>query len=147
MRGEDDRGGLIRVADQLAVELGSGAAEGPPGSHSSPGDAGAIPGPLDRDDEVLATELRQSLARVAMGALGGGGPRRGPDENAVGAALDAVEMVTRAELATGNAGRLPALLPGFVFLVTLPVVDQDRALELSNRCSRLVVEHLYDEAP
>ena len=36
----------------------------------------------------------------------------------------------------GNAGQLPALLPGFVFLVALPVVDQDRALELSKRPRR-----------
>lgn len=40
----------------------------------------------------------------------------------------------RGELVSGNA----ALMPSFVFLVTLPVVDQDRALELSRRAAQLV---------
>jgi hypothetical protein len=44
----------------------------------------------------------------------------------------------RGELVSGNAARLPALMPSFVFLVTLPVVDQDRAIELSRKTARLV---------
>ena len=44
----------------------------------------------------------------------------------------------RGELVSGNAAQLPALMPSFVFLVALPVVDQDRALELSRRTERLV---------
>jgi hypothetical protein len=56
----------------------------------------------------------------------------------VGAALDGAESVIRGELLFGNADRLPALMPGFVFLVVLPVVDQDRALELSRRTEELI---------
>ena len=44
----------------------------------------------------------------------------------------------RGELVSGNAAQLPALMPSFVFLVALPVVDQDRALELSRRTSELI---------
>jgi hypothetical protein len=44
----------------------------------------------------------------------------------------------RGELVRGNAGELPALMPSFVFMVALQVVDQDRALELSQHTSRLI---------
>ncbi len=44
----------------------------------------------------------------------------------------------RGELVMGNADRLPALMPSFVFLVVLPVVGQDRAFELSKRTSTLL---------
>jgi hypothetical protein len=50
----------------------------------------------------------------------------------------------RGELVCGNAEQLPALLPGFVFLVTLPVVEQDKALQLSRRTARLVERALGD---
>jgi hypothetical protein len=46
--------------------------------------------------------------------------------------------VMRAELARAHAKQLPDLLPSFVFLVTLPIVGQDEALELSQRAARLV---------
>ena len=58
--------------------------------------------------------------------------------SAVGAALDGAEMVMRGELVSGNAGQLPALMPSFVFLVALPVVTEDEALDLSKRMARLV---------
>lgn len=44
----------------------------------------------------------------------------------------------RGELARGNANQLPALMPSFVFLVTLPIVEQDEALNLSRRASELL---------
>jgi hypothetical protein len=59
-------------------------------------------------------------------------------ENAVGAALDGAELVIRGELVRGNADRLADLMPSFVFLVTLPIVDQDEALALSRRAAELV---------
>jgi hypothetical protein len=43
---------------------------------------------------------------------------------------------------SGNAARLPTLMPSFVFLVALPLVDQDRALELSQRSAQLVEKAL-----
>lgn len=89
---------------------------------------------IDAQDEHLIAEIRRALARVAA-SLDGGGEE---PENAVGAALDGAEMVMRGEVATGNSNRLPALLPGFVYLVALPVVGQDTALAMSKRCARLV---------
>jgi hypothetical protein len=53
----------------------------------------------------------------------------------------------RGELLSGNAAQLPQLLPSFVFLVALPIVDQDRALELSRRTSELIEEERAFEGP
>jgi hypothetical protein len=133
-----EREALIRVADQLSVELGHVGDQEIPGEHSRLGGAeGAMAGILNSEDELLVTEIRRGLAKIAAGALDGDEPA-GAGERAVCAALDGTELVMRGEIVMGNAGRLPALLPGFVFLVTLPVVDQDRALELSKRASTLV---------
>lgn len=115
-----ERSALLRTVDRIAVELGGGAPDGPPTE--------------DGEDELLAVGLRRSLAAVAAAA--GGAP--GAPEQAVGTALDAAEMVARGEIAMGNEARLPALLPVFVFLVTVPIVDLDRAIELSERCTRLL---------
>jgi hypothetical protein len=88
---------------------------------------------LNSEDELLVSRLRSALAKVAAAA---GGEAAGGSQDAVGAALDGTELVMRGELASGNVGLLPALLPGFVFLVALPVVDQDAALELSQGLER-----------
>jgi hypothetical protein len=125
------------VADQLSIELGYPLGEGDPGGDSQlAGDQGMMAGILNAEDEMLVSRMRRSLAKVAVAA--GGGNSEGTSENAVGAALDSTEMVMRGELVSGNAEQLLALLPGFVFLVTLSVADQDRALELSQRTSALI---------
>jgi hypothetical protein len=53
-------------------------------------------------------------------------------------ALDGAELVMRGELIRGNGTRLGALVPSFVFLVTLPMVEQDEALALSQRAGELL---------
>jgi len=93
-------------------------------------------GILNSEDELLVVRVRRGLAKIAA-ALNGEGSE-GTSEKAVSAALDGAEMVMRGELVSGNAARLPTLMPSFVFLVTLPVVDQDRAIELSRKTARLV---------
>jgi hypothetical protein len=128
---------LTNLATRLSAELGSGVDADPPGglSQLQPGDRG-IAGLLEREDELLVRDLRLALASVAAAA--GADCADDEDESAVAAALDGTEMVMRGELVAGNRDQLPALLPGFVFLVTLPVVDQDDALELSRRAERLI---------
>jgi hypothetical protein len=133
----NEREALLRVADQLSAELGYPEGGEIPGADTGLGGEGALVGILDSEDELLIAEIRRGLATLAAAAFDGGEPE-GADRKAVLAALDGAEMVMRGEIAMGNAGRLPALLAGFVFLVTLPVVDQDRALELSKRCARLL---------
>jgi hypothetical protein len=138
---EDHRKALLRVADQLSLELGyEGEGEVAGERSGSAGVQAAMVGILNSEDEQLVAELRRGLARVAA-ALDGDGPE--PTNGvAVGATLDGAEMVMRGELVMGNGAQLPVLLPSFVFLVTLPVVDQDKALELSRRCQALVEEAL-----
>ena len=133
----NERQALLRVADQLSIELGYAEDEKIPSAQSPlGGEEGPMAGILNSEDELLVTSVRRGLAKVAA-ALDGEGSD-GASGCAVGAALDGAEMVIRGELVSGNAARLPALMPSFVFLVALPVVDQDRALELSRRTARLV---------
>jgi hypothetical protein len=132
-----EREALLGVADQLSIELGYAEGEEIPGAHSPlGGEEGALAGILNSEDELLVASVRRGLAKV-VAALGGEGSD-GASGRAVGAALDGAEMVMRGELVSGNAAKLPALMPSFVYLVTLPVVDQDRALELSKRTARLL---------
>lgn len=132
-----EREALLAVADQLSIELGYAESEEPSGARSPLGrNEGPMAGILNSEDELLVARVRSGLAKVAA-ALDGESPD-GASRRAVGAALDGAEMVMRGELVSGNAARLPALMPSFVFLVALPLVDQDRALELSQRSAQLV---------
>jgi hypothetical protein len=133
----NERRALLAAADRLSFELGYAEGEELPSAHSPlAGEEGPMAGILDSEDEQLVAGVRRGLAKVAA-ALNGQGSN-GASESAVGAALDGAELVMRGELMRGNGAQLPALMPSFVFLVTLPVVDQDRALELSKRAAQLL---------
>lgn len=130
------RKALLAAANQLSIELGFREGEEAPYADSTlGGDEGALVGLLDPEDELLVSGLRRALANVAAAA---GGDSEGIAEKAVGMTLDGIETVMRGELMSGNADQLSELLPSFVFLVTLPVVHQDMALELSRRAARLL---------
>jgi hypothetical protein len=135
----NEREALLRVADQLSAELDYPEGGEIPGAHTGLGrDGSPARIVVDSADELLIAEIRRGLAGAAAAAAFDGEESESTDVNAVIAALDCAEMVMRGEIAMDNAGRLPALLPSFVYLVTLPVVDQDRALQLSKRCARLI---------
>lgn len=128
---------LLRVVDELSAELGypEGEDEVPRAGSSQHGEGG-LRGMLSPEDESLVAAMRRGLAKVAAAAAAahpGGSPSAG-----AGAALDGVEMVMRGELVSGNAEHLPSLMPGFVFLVALSIVEQDEALDLSQRTSELI---------
>jgi hypothetical protein len=129
---------LLRIADQLCAELGyrDNDAEVPGAQSPLRGDGGGLADILSPQDESLVAAMRERLAKVAAAA--GTTTGDGVPENAVGAALDGAELVIRGELVRGNAERLADLMPSFVFLVTLPIVDQDKALDLSHRTSELI---------
>lgn len=133
----NERETLLRVADQLSAELGWSERGEVPGAISGLGRESAMVGILNSEDELLLAEIRRRLEKIAAAALDGGELSEA-EANAIGATLDGAEMVMRGEIMIGNAGQIPALLPSFVFLVALTVVDQDRALELSKRCALLV---------
>jgi hypothetical protein len=142
---ENEREVLLRIADRLCVALGyAGGAEPPPELDTLIGarERGRFMGGLTNEDERLVLSVRSSLEKVTAAVSAGRGPRS-PDR-AVAAALDGIELVVRGELACGRGTRLPTLMPSFVFLVTLPIVEQDEALELSRRTSALIAGALGD---
>jgi hypothetical protein len=100
-------------------------------------------GLLSPEDEQLVRQVRWGLARLAA-AVGAAAPPAEAPENAVRVALDGAELVMRGELIRGNGNQLGALMPSFVFLVTLPMLEQDEALELSIRTSALIEWELGD---
>jgi hypothetical protein len=48
-------------------------------------------------------------------------------------ALGGAELVISAELLTGNANRIPSLLPSFAYLASLPFLGQREAIRRSER--------------
>ena len=67
----NEREALLRVADQLSIELGYDEGDEVP-AVSSPlsGDRGLMPDILNSEDELLASRMRQGLAKVAVAAGG-----------------------------------------------------------------------------
>jgi hypothetical protein len=126
---------LLRVADQLCAELGAAPGAEIPGARSSLREEGVMAGILSSEDELAVTSVRGGLAQIAAALAGETGSA---DTRAVQAALDGAELVMRGELVNGNGSWLPRLMPSFVFLVALPIVEQDRALALSRRATELI---------
>jgi hypothetical protein len=127
--------------DQLLGELAGSAPVDVAGARSTLGEQSVMAGLFGPEDEWLVRSFREFLARIAATLYDG---REDPPLGSVEAALDGAEMVMRGELASGGAARLPRLLPSFVFLVTLPIVDQDRALALSRRTTQLIEEQVEE---
>jgi hypothetical protein len=95
---------------------------------------------LSARDEAFVAAMRQALTELA-GAIGMESLDR-ERQRAVQTALDGAELVTRGQLAMESPEQLRMLLPSFVFLVSLPIVEQDEALALSRRAGTLVDQHL-----
>jgi hypothetical protein len=130
---------LLAVLDELCAELG----QVDRGSELSPALSrlGDDHGALSPENERWVAAMRQRLAKLAA-SVGAGTQPMGHQQRAVCFALDGAELVMRGELVTGNAGKLHELVPSFVFLVVLPIVDQDQALTLSRRTSELMARGL-----
>jgi hypothetical protein len=136
VRAGDESVVLTELADRLCAEIGcrgDGLEEAELPSEAGLGLFGEL---LNPGDERLIAAGRRSLARIAA-AVGAGGS----DEMAaktVKILLDGAESVMRTELIRGNP--LTKAMPDFVFLVVLPFVEQDEALELSRRTASLLEE-------
>jgi hypothetical protein len=134
---------LLRIVNQIRSEAGRGPsgkwipATTPilGGSARHPATAGLRP-----EDEQFVAAVRQALADLANAV--GVETLDAEQQRTVSAALDGAELVTRGQLAMGRPEQLRVLLPSFVFLVALPIVEQDEALSLSRRAGELVDEHL-----
>ncbi len=134
----DEREAVLWIADQLCAELGH-----PDGVEEVRAARSALDGigrrawaDLSPEEELLVAAVRTSLAKVVAAIWAT--RSEVVAERAVRTTLDGAELLIRGELASGNAARLPALMPDFVFLVTLPIVEQDEALQLSKRTAELI---------
>jgi hypothetical protein len=143
--GGKEPGAPLRALERLCAELSYESAEEAVGAGDSSAvmsGRNSILGSMSAADEALVAAIRRGLARLAA-TIGGEG-RRGARASGVRAVLDGTELVMRGELIRGQAEQLPGLLPGFVFLVALAVVEQDEALELSRRTAQLIEGTLED---
>jgi hypothetical protein len=130
----NEREALLAMADRLCSELGYADGEEPPGAHSLL--ACSMASLLDPADEALVARMRRGLAKIAAAVAAA--DSNGAEGRSLGIALDGAEMAMRGELLSGNAAQLPELMPSFVFLIAVSIVNQDRALELSRRASELL---------
>jgi hypothetical protein len=136
----DDRERVLQVALKLDTELGLAvpdAAWKPPPEAALPRRE-AFAEMMGADDEHLVREIRDALTRVAAAVSFASGNSRPPNPGAVYSAINGAEIVMRGEIVSGRAELVPELIPGFVFLATLPVVGQAEALRLSDRTAELL---------
>jgi hypothetical protein len=141
VQGRNEGRSLLRVAGRLLDELPEAGPVEVVGADSKFGDDVATSETFTPDDDALVRELRAALATIAARL---GAASEEPSSQSVLTALDAAEIVMRGELTTGGQNRLPQLMPSLVFLVTLPIVEQDRALALSHRTAELIDEEAGD---
>ncbi|MFL5872243.1 MAG: hypothetical protein ACJ75T_02050 [Solirubrobacterales bacterium] len=133
---------LIGAADCLCAELGATAPGEIAAGDPTLAEKGLMGGLLSAEDDLLVRRLRAVLTRIAAALR-----ESEPDFShplIIQMVLDGAEMMMRGEILKGNRDRLAQLMPDFVFLVALPIVDQDRALELSGRATELIDAALAD---
>lgn len=140
MAAGSEREAALRIADRLCAEVGCDEGDVDNGDADSAIDRREqkIWGVLSAEDESLVAAIRDRLAKLAAAIAAG--PLEGATREAVTSALDGTELVMGGELTRGNSMHLLALMPSFVFLVTLPIAQHDGALELSRRTSELIEE-------
>jgi hypothetical protein len=126
---------LVRVADQLCAELPYAKRRDVAEIEAAFAARGLMRGVFNTEEESLVSGLRRALVRIAV-ALGA--DLEEAQLLRVRVAIDGAEMATRGELLAGNAWHLPRLLPSFIFMVALPIIEQDLALELSQRAAELI---------
>jgi AcrR family transcriptional regulator len=82
----------------------------------------------------------ESAARVLALMIEGADGTEGGSTTTALAALGSAEAVIRRELAAGRTGRLPQLLPDFVYAVLVPFVGQGEALRQAKVAAKVAVE-------
>lgn len=134
----DEAKALTTIADRLCAEFGyplpADAQERPaPGDDPRHDLFGADLGP---EDEKLIRMARRNLTRLA-GALGAR-HQKIVSETTYQALFDGAETAMRSELSAGVP--MSELLPSLVFLIVLPMVTREEALEFSQRTAQLLQE-------
>jgi hypothetical protein len=137
MAAGNEREALAEFANRLCAEFGYGASgdlpDGVP-SHLDETRTYLFAGLLSPEEERLVATARRSLAHFAAGLVAE--HPQAVSETVLRALLDGAELMMRGELAAGNT--ISPLMPSFVYLIALPMVKQDEALELSDRTTSLL---------
>lgn len=138
MAAGNEREALAELANRLCAEFGyaAGNLPGELSSRLAEPRTSLFPGLLSPEDGQLVETARRSLAEFATGLVAE--HPQAISETVLRALLDGAELMMRGELAAGNS--ISPLMPSFVFLIALPVVRQDEALELSRRTASLLYE-------
>ena len=133
-----ERDQLLAVAAELETGLGYEAVAGKREDGAPQGIARrSFAEMLSEEDVHLIEAITAALARVASAV--GQGQQLSETPNAIEGAIDGAEMVMWGELVRGSgASKLAAMLPGFVFLVVLPLVGREEALRISERVGELL---------
>jgi hypothetical protein len=135
MQARDERERLVGALADLQAELGweDPLAENPATAPTPrPGSL------LEPEDEALMHELGRSLARLAAAAASAHPPEVPLPETVTTGSVGGAEWVMRSVLEGDDRKRLTELLPDFVYLVTLPYLDQEEALRLARRTRELL---------
>lgn len=134
----DEGEALLEIVRQIGGEVsrrsGTSGASGDPSFGS--GTCLRTAADLTPQEEEFVGALRLALAELASAA--GAGSVEESSERMVKAALDGAELVIRGQLAMGSPQQLRVLLPSSIFLITLPIVEQDDALAISSRAVDLI---------
>ncbi|MBA3866583.1 MAG: hypothetical protein H0X42_09610 [Solirubrobacterales bacterium] len=97
-------------------------------------------GLLGAEDEELVSKVGESLAALAAAASATHPCSAPPPESVILGAVGGAEWVMRSQLLERRSERLTELVPDFVYLVTMPFLDREEALELSRRARELLDE-------
>jgi hypothetical protein len=134
---------VLRAVDRLRAGLPCAEPEAAVAAAASLAEGRLTTDGLGVAEERLVSGLRAGLAEIAMTFSV---ETVGPELDAVRFALDSAEMVIRGTLISDQEAELPRLMPSLVFLTALPVIEHDRAIELSRRASQLIGEELRASA-
>ena len=98
-------------------------------------------GGLSAEDEAQVREVTTALESIVR-AIRPRSPLPPPPATAVVAAIGGAEMLMHAEILAGRSDWLPRLLPSFTFVTSVPFLDRDESLRLSDRTRELVEQAL-----
>jgi hypothetical protein len=130
-----ERGRLVAALAVLQAELGPREGPSPAEPQLPRAHFDAL---LGAEDEELVRELGRSLAELAEATASAHPPAVPlPSITNLGA-VGGSEWVMRQALLTGERGRLAELVPDFVFLVTLPYLEQAGAKAAAARSRELI---------
>jgi hypothetical protein len=147
MLAQDKRDRLLGAMVELYAEIGDGGPDAAWESEARVEPNPVLAGMLGAEDEELVAEVSAGLSRIAAAAAGLESDGWAPAASAIAGAIGGAELVMRSEIMAGRVERVPGLLPGFVYLVTLPFVAEEEAMRLSRRAVELVDGGGGDRAP